>query len=423
MSLSPRTTAVRILLQIFSRRTHLGDLSQNTKFLALDARDKAFTYRLLYSVVQGLSQFDYLISRNSSIRLEKLDEEIKAILRCAICELCNFRTPSHAVVNESVKICGILGKKSASGFVNAVLRNHLRSKNPLPDGDDIESIAVRYSHPTWLVRRYLDRHGPIVAEQIMEKHNREPKHYLWVNPFKTSLEGVCSQLERDNLEFERVEGFPSCLRLATVLTGHPIITEGLGFFMSLESQSIVAAMNLSDCLRIADICAAPGGKSFLMAYAIQSSGQVYASDISLNRLTVMRRRAQLLAVPNLNFVQADLIFTHPYRRTFDIVLLDAPCSGLATLAENPEIRWTFEPSSFDRMYKRQLSLLRTAFNMLGKGGQVVYSTCSSEPEENEQVIEQFLEEEPRAKREDFQGNDISLGGVGRCFFLASIRRI
>jgi len=211
--------------------------------------------------------------------------------------------------------------------------------------------------------------------------------------------------------------------LATVLTGHPIITEGLGFFMSLESQSIVAAMNLSDCLRIADICAAPGGKSFLMAYAIQSSGQVYASDISLNRLTVMRRRAQLLAVPNLNFVQADLIFTHPYRRTFDIVLLDAPCSGLATLAENPEIRWTFEPSSFDRMYKRQLSLLRTAFNMLGKGGQVVYSTCSSEPEENEQVIEQFLEEEPRAKREDFQGNDISLGGVGRCFFLASIRRI
>ena len=301
MSLSPRTTAVRILLQIFSRRMHLGDLARNTNFLALDSRDKAFTYRLLYSVVQGLSQFDYLISRNSSIRLEKLDEEIKAILRCAICELCNFRTPPHAVVNESVKVCGILGKKSASGFVNAVLRNHLRSHNPLPSGDDIEAIAVRHSHPAWLVRRYLDRHGPIVAEQIMEAHNQEPQHYLWVNPFKASLEGVCCQLERDDLEFERVEGFPNCLRLATVLVDHPIITEGLGFFMSLESQSIVAAMNLNDCLRIADICAAPGGKSFLMAYGVQSNGQVYASDISLHRLTVMRRRAQLLAVPNLNF--------------------------------------------------------------------------------------------------------------------------
>jgi len=320
-------------------------------------------------------------------------------------------------------MCGFFGKKSASGFVNAVLRHHLRSHNPLPVGDDVESMAVRHSHPAWLVRRYLDRYGPMVAKQIMEVHNQEPAHYLWINPFRASLEGVCRQLEQDDLEFKRVAGFPHCLRLSSVLVSHRIITEGLGFFMSLESQSIVAAMNLHDCSRIADICAAPGGKSFLMAHGIRLKGQVYASDISLNRLTVMRRRAQLLAVPNLNFVQADLTGTHPYRRTFDLVLLDAPCSGLATLAENPEIRWTFEPSSFDRMCERQLSLLHTAFNMLGEGGEIAYSTCSSEPEENEQVIEQFLEEEPRAKRGDSLGHVASLRGVERCFFLDSIRHI
>ena len=354
--------------------------------------------------------------------IDRLDDEVRAILRCAVCELGQFRTPHHAVVNEAVKMCRVFGKASASGFVNAVLRQHLRSSPiTLPAGDDPESLSVRYSHPLWLVRRYLDRHGPVGASQIMESHNREPDHYLWVNPLRASVADVCRRLERDQLEFQTVEGFPLCLRLSSMLVDHPVISRGLGFFMDLSSQRIAAAADLEGCGRIADLCAAPGGKSFLMAQRIRPEARIFASDISLTRLQSMRMRARLLGVPNLNFVQADLTGPPPYRQSFDCVLLDAPCSGLATLAHNPEIRWTFDPSSFDRMRSRQLALLHTAFSMLGPGREVVYSTCSSEPDENEEVVEQFLEEEPGARLgEPFRDPD-SLRDGSRDFFVASIR--
>ena len=418
----PRATAVRILLRVLTETTHLGlvwnDLSTN----ALAAHDRRFVQRLVMGVLRRLAEIDYLIERISHKQRERLDQEVLWILRVAVYELLDFNTPPRAVVHEGVRLCRIFRKTSATGFVNGVLREYLRQPVTLPEDTDPTSLAIRHSHPEWLVRRYVSRHGLEVATQLMQHNNREPEHFLWINPFRARATDLCRRLETDGFPCEQVDSVPNCLKTSAAVANHSLYKRGAGVFIDVSSQWVANIPDVSQFRRIADLCAAPGGKSLVLASRLPVGAHLIASDISLPRMLSMRERVLRLGVPALSLLLADLNRSCFKEETFDFVLLDVPCSGLGTLASNPDIRWRFQPEKLVYLQEQQLRLLRSAFPLLRRGGELLYSTCSTEEDENETVVSEFLRSEPAARPlEPFQRTSPLLNG-GQSFFAARLRR-
>ncbi len=418
----PRATAVRILLRVLTEATHLGLVWNDLSVNALAARDRRFVQRLVMGVLRRLAEIDYLIERTSRKQRERLDREVLWILRVAVYELLDLNTPPRAVVHEGVRLCRTFRKASATSFVNGVLREYLRRPVTLPEDTDTTSLAIRHSHPEWLVRRYVSRHGLDVATQLMQHNNREPEHFLWINPFRAGATEVCRRLEENGFPCQPVDSVPNCLRTSAAVAKHALYERGAGVFIDISSQWVANLPDVSQCRRIADLCAAPGGKSLVLASRLPVGARLIASDISLPRMLSMRERVVRLGVPALSLLRADLNRSCFKEETFDFVLLDVPCSGLGTLASNPDIRWRFRPEQLARLQEQQLGLLRSAFPLLRRGGELLYSTCSTEEEENETVVAEFLRSEPAARPlKPFQRTSPLLYG-GQAFFAARVRR-
>ena len=417
-----RETAVRILLPVLATRFHLRTVWNDLLPSSTDSRDRAFVQRLVLGVLRRLAEVDHLIAKVSRKPLERLDPEILWVLRCAIYELLDSNTPPHAVLCEWAKLCRIFRKSSATGFVNGVLREYLRNPASLPSGNDPASLAIRFSHPEWLVRRYLDRHGLDTARKLMSSHNAEPDHFLWVNPYRASVEDLSRLLRESDFPCDPVDEVPGCVRTSASVAAQPLYAEGLGVFIDVSSQWIAGLPDLEECTRVADLCAAPGGKAFLLASRLPVKARLIASDISAKRLRSMKERIDRLRIPNISLAICDQTGSCFRPRVFDFILLDVPCSGLGTLAANPDIRWRFQPQQFARLQARQLDLLRSAFSLLEPGRELLYSTCSTEQEENEEVITEFQRtEEGVAVLEPFcRTSPLSHGG--QAFFAARLRR-
>jgi 16S rRNA (cytosine967-C5)-methyltransferase len=173
--------------------------------------------------------------------------------------------------------------------------------------------------------------------------------------------------------------------------------------------------------KIADPCAAPGGKAFILAWRTCGKARIHCSDVSMIRLREMKKRAQVLRVPDLSYSVADLTQPAPFKPVFDFVLLDVPCTGLGTLRSNPDIRWKIQPSHLPRFHARQLAILQNGFRVVASGGRLLYATCSTEPEENEEVVEKFLADEPKAVLVRPYNRTFPQEHLGDCFFAAEIR--
>ena len=421
-SMNIRETAVRILLPVLATPFHLRTAWNDLLPSTIDPRDRAFVKRLVLGVLRRLAEVDYLIAKVSRKPLERLDPEILWVLRCAVYELLDSNTPEHAVLYEWAKLCRTFQKSSATGFVNGVLREHLRNPASPPSGNDPASLAIRFSHPEWLVRRYLARHGLETARKLMSHHNSEPDHFLWVNSFRTSLEDLSRLLRENDFPCDPVDGMPGCVRTSAAVAAHPLYREGLGVFVDVSSQWIAHLPDLQDCARVADLCAAPGGKAFLLASRLPAQAHLIASDVSAKRLRSMKERINRLRIHNISLAICDQTGSCFRPGVFDFILLDVPCSGLGTLAANPDIRWRLQPQQFARLQAHQLDLLRSAFSLLEPGRELLYSTCSTEPEENEEVITEFRRtEEGVAVLEPFCRTS-PLSDGGQAFFAARLRR-
>lgn len=422
MSEGARAVAVRFLRDLFRREQNLDVLNEDRDVLALDPRDRRLVTELVYGVLRNRELLDYYIACLSNRPLAKTDEVVVWILRTGLYQIDFLRVPDRAAVHEAVDLCRRFGKTSAAGFVNALLRQFLRRKPLLPEGQSTEALAIRYSHPPWLVQRYRNRWGDEPAEIVLRRNNELPVPFVWVNTFKIDVLTFCKLLQEDKIEYEFRPELPNCLIVrAPGFSQHDLYQRGYCFFMDLASREVAHLPKLQGKQVLGDFCAAPGNKSFLLTARKDSSARLFACEPHLKRLQHMVQRAVFYQVTGVHFVRANLENPSPFKAIFDFVLLDVPCSGLGTLKSNPDIRWKIQEAHLERLHARQIRLLRNGFATLRPGGQLLYSTCSTEPEENEQVIEEFLKTEPSALQEGDSFRTFPQPHPGDCFFASFIR--
>jgi len=382
-----RRAALSVLLDMERGGPILADRLAAADVEALATRDRAFLHELVLGSLRRRGELDFAAARLLDQPFSRLETPVKAVLRLGAYQLLHLRVPARAAVSESVKLAREAAPR-ATGLVNAVLRRLAREgPPPLPDpqADPLGWLTTAGSLPSWLAARWLARLGPAVAVARARALLDPPPTVFRLNPRVAEAERRL-----------RDEGF--ALRPLTV----PGAWATDGRVASLAAESVIylqdqgsqmAAHLAAHAGRVLDACAAPGGKATLLADLAGSGDSVVAAEASLPRLHRMAGLVQRWGSARLHLVGADA-HRPPFREPFDAVLLDAPCSGLGTLARHPDIRWRTVERDLPRHARRQRQLLESLAGLVRPGGRLVYSVCSGEPEEGEQIVDGFLDAHP-----------------------------
>ena len=360
----------------------------------LNAPDRALTHELVLGVLRWQLWLDKLIEHYSKRGAESLDFPVRLALRLGLYQLRFLsRVPASAAVNESVNLVHSARLSSAAAFVNAVLRRAVRESEYDPTSnlaDPLDRLAVETSHPRWLIERWTNEFGFEETEAFARANNRVPPVAFRV--VDTDLTDVEERFQTNSARVEpslvavdawRVSGASSLLR--------ELAARGKIYLQDEASQLVAQTVNVQPGERVLDLCAAPGGKTTLMARRAGESALIVASDRSEKRLQTVVSTSSLHKLSQIKSVVLDAAQPLPFKpSTFDRILVDAPCSGTGTLARNPEIRWRISEPDIHTLATQQKLLLTNAARVLKPGGQLVYSTCSVERDENEVVIDAFL---------------------------------
>ncbi|MGH9781222.1 MAG: 16S rRNA (cytosine(967)-C(5))-methyltransferase RsmB, partial [Candidatus Acidiferrales bacterium] len=367
----------------------------------VSARDAALATEIVMGTLRWQRLLDFLIERYTGKKLAALDMEVLIALRMGIYQLRHLaRIPARAAVDESVELVKRARKQSAASLVNAVLRR-AASESAMPAREFLppelplgDALGLLHSHPTWLVQRWLEKFGRENTVALLEANNEPPRRVCALNAPELREEAMRS-LAGAAVEFE-----PG--RLArdafTIRSGDVAKTmafqNGWISFQDEASQLIPLLLKVAAGNSVLDVCAAPGGKMMALARKAGPAGLVIAADRRENRLRAMRERLARAGVSNVMIVALDGAASLPFRGKFERILADAPCSGTGTLTRNPEIRWKLKQDDLRELHARQVMLLNSALECLAPEGRLVYSTCSLEPEENEEVVGEVLEMHP-----------------------------
>ena len=410
MPVSPaRKAAYQILLRMDSSHGFAVDLLQSPEVSALKEPDRRLATEIVMGVLRWRGELDFQIEHLSGKQIKSLDSEVLTILRMGAYQIRFLeRVPKRAVVDDAVELTKLARKRSAAGFVNAVLRKcEPPQKHWL--GRDFEDLSaenresVRRAFPAWLLKRWEGitgttfESGEVGAVQLAYASLATPRTTLRVVDAGANLQDV-----RRELEAEGVATSP-CLyaesRGLTVESGQVKNTsayrEGRVVIQDEASQLVAELVSPEPGQRVLDLCAAPGMKAGQIAQML-GSGTLVACDRSAARLLTMGKLLPqwIPSEVRLSMVRLDAAHALPFGARFDRILLDAPCSGTGTLARNPEIKWRLNPEDITRLAQLQTMMLRNALSALANGGRLVYATCSLEPEENEGVVEKVLSEQP-----------------------------
>jgi 16S rRNA (cytosine967-C5)-methyltransferase len=420
---NPRAFAVGALLDRFERSRSLAAIFGTPAFLRMPLADRLLARELVDGVLRALSLLDHLILRLSNRPLSRIEPVILWILRVSIYQMRFLRVPDYAAIHEGTGLCGGFGRAHARGFVNALLRQYQRRLPEPPRGDSVGDLAVRFSHPPWLVARWLKRFGLEELKGLLERNNLHPPSTVWVNPFRLPVEDFCERLGESGVAYAKIDGLPHAVRVDhRGFVRHELYRAGNCFFMDRSSQLVAYSSRLEGRRRLADLCAAPGGKSFILRHRAEPRASLVSIDPHGGRLRDMRARAAGLGIGGIDHLVADAAARLPFGREFDFVLADVPCSGLGTLRTNPDIRWFVVEEDLKRYQERQVRILGEAFRILAPGGELLYSTCSTEPEENERVVEALLSRDPEAAVEEEPIRTFPRDEGGDGFFIARILR-
>lgn len=353
---------------------------------------------------------DWAVGRFSTKAHRRQSVKLKNLLRLGAYQILFLdRVPASAAVNESVRLARTLGEKTIAGFVNAVLRAMTRAETiPLPDPaeDPILYISVKHSHPEWLVKRWLPRLGPERTVALCAANNEIPPVTVRVNPLKTTRDALADELKRVGIDVTlcRVSSSGLMLRGVANLTELPAYQRGDFYVQDEAAQLIGFAVAPKPGERILDGCAAPGGKSTHLAELMGDRGEVVAADAGAKRLERIVENARRLGLASIRPVAADLTrdLAALGDRPYDRILVDAPCSGLGILRRNPDAKWYKTEAVIGRMAALQTKILDKVAPLLKHGGALVYSTCTTEPEENESGVDSFLSRHPDFRLESLQ---------------------
>jgi 16S rRNA (cytosine967-C5)-methyltransferase len=357
--------------------------------------DRRLCQELVYGVVRWRATLDWLIGRKAQNAVQK--RALQDLLRLGLYQIFFLdRIPNHAAVNETVAMAKRAGFGPQSGFVNALLRSYIRefdaTKAALAELKTTQP-HLGYSHPEWLVNRWHERWGAEKTAQLLAWNNTPPDIFARVNLLKADPGELLPQWRQENIEYDFVRGDWFDENLLFKFKSHPpleqvpSLSQGLFYIQDPSTLLAVRQLDPQPGQTILDLCAAPGGKLTYLAQLMRNEGRIVAHDLSTERLKLMQENCARLGVT------CTQVFSSPNQlelATFDRILVDAPCSNTGVMRRRVELRWRVRPEELQRLRVVQLDLLNQAAPLLKPGGVLVYSTCSLEPEENRQVVDEFL---------------------------------
>jgi 16S rRNA (cytosine967-C5)-methyltransferase len=386
MPISPaRVAAFDILLRVEQEDSYASELLHSSRCDKLSPGDHGLATEMVMGVLRWRSLLDEQIAERSSQKLTRLDPEVITALRLAAYQLLFLdRVPERAAVHESVELVKRAKKRSAVPFANAVLRKlagEARKQNrvaEIAEAGDSQELAAKASHPPWLVERWIGQFGFETARQICIYNQKVPETAIRVD------EAVAVELQEYNIQLAPGSLLTSARRvLEGDVTSTPAFREGR--VMTQDEASQLIALLIGKGVSILDCCAAPGGKTRVLAQQ-NPVANIVAVELHPHRARLLRR---LTTATNVQVIAADMR-NLPFTTLFDCVIADVPCSGTGTLARNPEIKWRLKLEDIADLQRRQLEILQSAMQRVRSGGRLVYSTCSLEAEENSEIVEKAL---------------------------------
>ncbi len=401
-----RGVAVKILNRIERTDSYLDRLLEaELRNDELNDMDKGLLNELVHGVLRWQLKLDWVITGFFHGNYPKSDANVRNALRVALYQILFLdRIPASAAVNEAVEMVKrVRGQKNAD-MVNGILRNIGRNvagiRYPVREEDPLHYLSVVYSHPQWMVRRWLERFGLDGTEALLRVNNEKPPLTIRVNLLKSNVHDIHALLTSAGIEVAPSKYLSSFLRVSSLgpVGQHPAFQEGT-FTVQDESAGLACkllAPRPGD--HVIDMCAAPGGKSAYLAEMMQNRGEIVALDRYDVKLRGIQSIASRLGISIISTVECDAEVYDGEKA--DRVLLDAPCSGLGVLSKKPDIKWKREIEDVQALAKAQTLLLENAARLVKPGGALVYSTCTIEPEENSQIINTFIQKHAHFEIED-----------------------
>lgn len=395
-----RRAAFDILIQIEAHRAYASVLVAALSESDFSREDRALAQEIVLGVLRWQQSLDHFIERYSERSVASLDLPVLIALRVGLYQLRHLtRVPQSAAVNQSVNLVKRARVASAASMVNAVLRQaakRLDEKSGQGIHDPLKRASVELSHPRWMLERWQSSFDDHETRQLALANNSPPATAFRVNTLRTSVNDVLAHLEAEGVTMRESQVAHGAF---VVKSGpaSPVIQaarRGAIYIQDEASQLVSVLLEPRSGHRVLDICAAPGSKSSHIALLADDLAWIIACDRHPHRLTTLRATCERLGLQSVNALALDATAELPFIaawREFDRVLVDAPCSGTGTLRGNPEIKWRLSPDDIARLAQLQLSLLDRAASSVATGGRLVYSTCSIEREENEEVVRRFLD--------------------------------
>jgi 16S rRNA (cytosine967-C5)-methyltransferase len=395
-----REIATEILAKVDTRKAYADLLLDHAlKSAELTARDRALLTEMTYGTLRWRGRLDGALKPHFRRPLEKTDPFLRNLLRLSLYQLMFLnRVPDYAALNDAVQLAKRRGGGRAGGFINAVLRNYLRQKKDLSEPDPLRSsssaIAEYWSHPEWLVQKWLLYFGRNDTVELLKANNEEAPLILRINLARTTRDQLLQNLTVKGIEAAPTPWSPQGVIVRSRLPVEKLVGfhEGLFQVQGEASQLVVYLLSPQPGERILDACAAPGGKSTHIAETMEDRGEVIATDISEKGLRLVKQNSDRLKLTSIRCIRADCSkpLNETLQRPFDRILVDAPCSGFGTLRSHPEIKWNRGAPDIERLSRVQQTILDRIAASVRAGGVLVYSTCTLIEEENEKIVERFL---------------------------------
>lgn len=399
-----RELALYVLMEVEEKKSY-SNLQLKHAFTGKvwDPRDVNLTTELVYGTLSRLNTLDWMIRQYLSKPTSKLENWVNWLLRISFYQLTYLdRIPPRAVVHEGVEIAKRWGHKGISSMVNGVLRNRLRNpeKIELPTGLPlVQQISLEYSHPEWLVNKWIKQYGVEETEQMCEENNFPPEINLRANVLKGTreelVETIKKQLPKAYVKPSQVTPLGVVLSESGNIGELPAYRQGLCTVQDESSMLVGDALAPYPGMKVLDVCAAPGGKSTHIAEKMNNQGKVFSMDIHPHKLKLIEDNGKRLGISIIETQAGDAREVDQILRgeTFDRVLVDAPCTGLGVIRRKPDIRWVKKEKDKE-IHSIQYEILCSAATLLKPDGKLVYSTCTVQREENQDVIQRFLQEHP-----------------------------
>lgn len=406
MKPNSRNIALQALLQVAENEGYsnivIDKMIRQTK---PEPREAALASALFYGVLEKQIALDWVLGQFSKKPVDRLDAPVREILRLAVYQILYLdKIPDSAAVNEAVNSCREVGKSSAAGFVNGILRNLLRRREQLSwPSQGEEALSIRYGCPVHWIRFWRSAYGEVFCQKLLESLSQPAELFVRVNPLRCSMAEFLEQAEKLHLGAAAVEGVPFAARLAHPgsVAENPLYQQGWFHVQDLSSQVCCLLAEVRPDMKVVDVCAAPGGKTFTAAEWMENRGKLLSYDLYKGKVKLIRTGADRLGLSCVQTAVRDAAKPAASGSTApedspecaDVVFCDAPCSGLGILRRKPEIRYkTLE--SLQGLPAIQKQILSESARLVRPGGRLVYSTCTLNPAENGEIANWFLQQHP-----------------------------